>query len=176
MSAVPSHVSAATCSSAARVYHRRRSERTALYWLVQQHIETWLVRRREGDPDAALIPPPRRHRHHCAGVYAPHARLRARVTICAGQPMAESVPVRVPGPDSALPVPTRRRASIRWARLLAHLGEPIAPPVLAARARGPPELETEWAGTPEFAFDQSRPWDPTTPAPDPGLTFDQTLN
>lgn len=59
--------------------------------------------------------------------------------------------------------------------ILAHLGEPITPPVLAPRARAPPELETEWAGTPAFAFDQSPPWDPTTPAPDPGSSFDQTI-
>ena len=57
----------------------------------------------------------------------------------------------------------------------AHLGEPTMPPVLP-RARAPPELETESVGTPGFAFDQSPPWDPTTPAPDPGLPFDQTLN
>jgi hypothetical protein len=38
---------------------------------------------------AALIPPPRRHRHHYAGVFAPHAALRARVTACAGQPVTE---------------------------------------------------------------------------------------
>src|SRR3990170_691587 len=56
MSAVPSHVSAATCSSAARVYRRRRPERTALYRLVQQHLETWLARRREGEPDGVPIP------------------------------------------------------------------------------------------------------------------------
>ena len=60
--------------------------------------------------------------------------------------------------------------------LLARLGEPTTPPLLAPRARDPPELEAEWAGTPEFAFDQSPPWDPTSPAPDPGLPFDQTLN
>jgi hypothetical protein len=41
-------------------------------------------------------------------------------------------------------------ASIRI--ILAHLGEPATPPPL------------------------SPPWNPTTPAPDPGLTFDQTFN
>jgi hypothetical protein len=56
MSAVPSHFSAATHPSVARVYRRRRPERTALYKLVQQHVETWLARRRESDPDAAPIP------------------------------------------------------------------------------------------------------------------------
>ena len=36
-------------------------ERTALYRLVQQHHETWLARKRKGDPDAAPIP---RYPHH----------------------------------------------------------------------------------------------------------------
>jgi len=56
MSAVQSYVSTATCSSAARVYRRRRPERTALYRLVQQHLETWLARRRESDIDGVPIP------------------------------------------------------------------------------------------------------------------------
>jgi hypothetical protein len=30
------------------------------------------------DRPAALLPPPRRHRHHYFGVFAPHAALRAR--------------------------------------------------------------------------------------------------
>jgi hypothetical protein len=53
-------------------------------------------------------------------VFAPHAKLRARVTACAAQPVTESAPVTVPVPDPALPAPTRRRASIHWARLLAR--------------------------------------------------------
>jgi len=159
---------------------------------------------------AALIPPPRRHRHHYAGVFAPHARLRARVTACAGQPVTEIAPATVPAPDSTPPAATRRRASIHWARLLArlyeippltcprcqgemrliaflteppsirtifaHLGEPTTPPVLAPRARAPPELEAEGADTPAFAFNLSRSWDPTVAPPDPGFSFNQTLN
>jgi hypothetical protein len=38
-------------ASATRVYRRRRPERTVLYRLVQQHLETWLSRARESDPD-----------------------------------------------------------------------------------------------------------------------------
>lgn len=163
---------------------------------------------------ATLIPPPRRHRHHYSGVFAPHAALRTAVTAGAGQPMTETapvtVPVTVPAPVPALPAPARRRASIHWARLLAriyelrpltcprcqgemrliafltepasirallaHLGEPTAAPPLAPRARDPPDPETAWAGTPTFTFDQSSPWDPLLPAPDPGLCFDQTRN
>ena len=59
---------------------------------------------------AALIPPPRRHRHHYAGVFAPHAKLRARVTACAGQPVAETAPVTVPAADPALRWPDSQRA------------------------------------------------------------------
>jgi hypothetical protein len=58
--------------------------------------------------------------------------------------------------------------------ILAHLGEPTTPPVLAPRARAPPQLETESVDTPGLAFDQSPPWDPTAPPPDPGLPFDQS--
>jgi len=159
---------------------------------------------------AALIPLPRRHRHHYYGVFAPHANLRARVTARAGQPMTATAPVSVSGPDPTRPAAIRRRASLHWARLLArldelrpltcprcqgemrliafltepaairmilaHLGESTTPPPLAPRARAPPERETEGAGTQEFAFDQSPPWDSTSPAPDPGYPFDQTLN
>ena len=60
--------------------------------------------------------------------------------------------------------------------ILAHLGEPTTPPVLAPRARAPPELEADWVGTAAFAFDQSLSWDPTAPPHDPGYSFDQTLN
>jgi hypothetical protein len=48
--------------------------------------------------------------------------------------------------------------------------------VFAPCARDPPELEAERVSTPGFAFDHSPPWDPTTPPPDPGYPFDQTLN
>jgi hypothetical protein len=34
---------------------------------------------------AALIPPPRRHRHRYHGVFAPHSPLRPAVTACAGK-------------------------------------------------------------------------------------------
>jgi hypothetical protein len=95
---------------------------------------------------AALIPPPRRHRHHYFGAFAPHLHWRARVTARAGQLVTGSVPVSVPGPDPALPAAYRRRAS--------------------------PELDAGFA----FEFDQSQPWDRTDPPPDPGLSFDQTSN
>ncbi|MGH8252059.1 MAG: transposase [Steroidobacteraceae bacterium] len=79
---------------------------------------------------AALIPPPRRHRHHYFGVFAPHARLRARATACAGQPVAAIAPVIAPHSGSSLPAATRCRASRHWARLLARIYEvrPLACP------------------------------------------------
>ena len=60
--------------------------------------------------------------------------------------------------------------------ILAHLGEPTTLPPLAPRARAPPNPEAEAVGLLRFAFDQSPPWDPTAPAPDPGFGFYQTLN
>ena len=39
----------------ARVYRRRRAERTVLYRLAQQHLETWLARTREIDPDGIAV-------------------------------------------------------------------------------------------------------------------------
>ena len=59
MSAVLSHLSPAPCASAARIYRRRHPERTALYRLVQQHLESWLAVRRESDPDGGGAPIPR---------------------------------------------------------------------------------------------------------------------
>jgi len=38
------------------VYRRRRPERTVVYQLVQQELETWLATRREADPDYDPIP------------------------------------------------------------------------------------------------------------------------
>lgn len=49
----------------ARVYRRRRPEHTALYRLVQQHLEPWLARRRESDSDG--YPIPRRIEHELRG-------------------------------------------------------------------------------------------------------------
>lgn len=123
--------------------------------------------------------------------------------------MTETATATVPRPDPALCSPSRRRASIPWARLLARIdetrpltcprcqrelrliafltepisirailrpvGEPSVPPPLAPHARAPPDLDTDpLAGTLGLAFDQSPPWDLTAPAPDSGLSCDQT--
>jgi hypothetical protein len=55
MSAVPSRLCAVTGAAPTHVYRRRRPERTALYRLVQQHLETWLARTREADPDSIPV-------------------------------------------------------------------------------------------------------------------------
>jgi len=55
MSAVPAHLHCAPCAAPTRVYRRRRPERTLLYRLVQQHLETWLARAQECDPAGAPV-------------------------------------------------------------------------------------------------------------------------
>ncbi len=81
---------------------------------------------------AALIPPPRRHRHRYFGVLAPNAPLRAAVTALAGPraetPAAQTPATVAPSPPSpsAPPEPAeepihRRAARYAWALLLARL-------------------------------------------------------
>jgi hypothetical protein len=150
------------------------------------------------DRIAALVPPPRIHRHRTFGVLAPNSPLRAAVTALAlaattSPPAANAQPAAEPA--------HRRAARYAWAMLLAriyevfplvcphcgggmriiafitdgptvrdilaHLGEPIAPPRIAP-ARGPPLWDLPDAGTgdfdphaqpaPEYAFDQRLTW------------------
>ena len=144
---------------------------------------------------AALIPPPRLHRHRYHGVLAPNAALRAQVSALARQPPA-------PLPDAAHALHARARSPARtlWAVLLAriyeilplpcaqcgsemriiafvtdkaavktilgHLGEPSAPPE-AAPARGPPL----W----DLAHEPPADWG-EAPAPLPEFVFDQRLS
>ena len=89
---------------------------------------------------AALIPPPRRHRHRYYGVLAPNAPLRAAVTALAvakdeapiPTAMTEAVPATEPGatvhnalhnaPDEVADEPAYRRAArYVWALLLARI-------------------------------------------------------
>jgi hypothetical protein len=87
---------------------------------------------------AALIPPPRRHRHRYYGVLAPNAPLRAAVTALAvakdeapiPTAMTEAVPATEPGatvhnaPDEVADEPAHRRAArYVWALLLARIYE-----------------------------------------------------
>ena len=87
---------------------------------------------------AALIPPPRRHRHPYYGAFAPHAALRAWVSAHAGRAVPGSALMGAPdlsgmpslaaaaapflAPPSMI-APPRRRASSLWARLIARIYE-----------------------------------------------------
>ena len=66
---------------------------------------------------AALVPPPRSHRHRYYGVLAPHAPLRAAVTALA------QVPVPAPAAFTRTPEDAPHRAAARylWALLLARI-------------------------------------------------------
>jgi hypothetical protein len=142
---------------------------------------------------AALIPPPRIHRHRYHGVLAPNAPLRAQVTALARQAPAP-LPEAAPAPRA----PERSPAHYLWAVLLARiyellpwrcvqcgsemriiafvterpaihsiltcLGEPTAPPEVAP-ARGPPL----WEPATQFHWDD-------IPAPAPEYVFDQRVS
>jgi hypothetical protein len=86
---------------------------------------------------AALIPPPRRHRHHYHGAFAPHSPLRKAVTACAGQAItreidaADAVAVatdtaRAEPTNAPLSTPARRQAAFLWVRLLARIYEVLS--------------------------------------------------
>ena len=142
---------------------------------------------------AALVPPPRVHRHRYYGVLAPNSPLRPAVTALA---LPAAPPANV-APPTAEPA-HRTAARYTWALLLARiyevfplrcptcggdmriiafiteatvvrdilipLGEPITPPTIAP-ARGPPLWEMPQAGQPEIEQAQ--------PAPD--YAFDQRI-
>jgi len=73
---------------------------------------------------AALVPPPRQHRHRYYGVLAPNAPLRAAVTALAPEAIAAQLPPSVETSDHE-PVETPHRSPARylWAMLLARLYE-----------------------------------------------------
>ena len=139
---------------------------------------------------AALIPPPRLHRHRYHGVLAPNSPLRPQVTAWA-RPPSPPLPAADPAPH-----PKRSPARYVWALLLAriyqilplrcalcgaqmriiafvtdapavktilgHWGEPTTPPEVA-RARDPP------------LWDRVADWG-DAPAPVPQYVFDQRLS
>ena len=94
---------------------------------------------------ARFIPPPRVHRHRYHGVLAPHAKLRAAVTLI-GRPDAPTPGTQLLGPT--IPVSSRKPsidpeqarptnpARIRWAVLLARIYEvlPLLCPAGTARS------------------------------------------
>jgi len=86
---------------------------------------------------AALIPPPRRHRHRCYGALAPHSPLRAAVTALA-QP-AENTPAPAmigASPSDATPTEPAHRQAARyvWALPLARIYEVL--PLLCPKCGG----------------------------------------
>ncbi len=80
---------------------------------------------------AALIPPPRRHRHPYHGAFAPHAGLRPLVAAHAGRAVAgmswasalefSALPDIAPSAPAPANPPPRRRASALWAWLIARI-------------------------------------------------------
>ncbi len=145
---------------------------------------------------AALIPPPRSHRHRYHGVLAPNAPLRAAVTALARTPAPEPPAVSEPvGGEGHHRSPAR----YLWAMLIARIYE-VFPlvcqhcgaemrligfvtdtasvtrilehigeptrPPVLSPARGPPAWET---------FDQTPVFDPLAAAPEPAFEFDQTV-
>jgi hypothetical protein len=84
MSAVPVSARCATHSAAPQLYRRRHPERSVLYRLVQQHLETWLARTREHDPDGFPVTAhvERELRGYLACGILAHGFARARCSGC----------------------------------------------------------------------------------------------
>ena len=83
---------------------------------------------------AALVPPPRVHRHRYFGVLAPNSPLRAAVTALA---LAATTPPPAPNPQPAAEPAHRRAARYTWALLLARIYEvfPLVCPHCGAEMR-----------------------------------------
>ncbi len=154
---------------------------------------------------AALIPPPRRHRHRYHGVLAPNSPLRAAVTARAGKPISapnEPTDTR-PSPPGRTAHDTTRRcpSAYLWAVLLARIYEcfPLtcrqcgAPMGLIAFITAPASVKPilEHLGLPtqppsvapardpphdQCVIDQTPRFDTTAPDPDPGFQFDQSVS
>jgi hypothetical protein len=83
---------------------------------------------------AALVPPPRIHRHRYFGVLAPHSPLRSAVTALA---RAATTSPPAPKPQPAAEPAHRRAARYAWAVLLARIYEvfPLVCPLCGAEMR-----------------------------------------
>ncbi len=147
---------------------------------------------------AALIPPPRLHRHRYHGVLAPNAPLRAAVTA-----LARDTAATPDQPAVAEPVggEQHRRSPARylWAMLIARIYEtfPLSCPQCGTEMRliafvtdtasvtrilehigeppKPPVLSPARGPPTGETFDQSPVFDPLAPAPEPAFEFDQTV-
>jgi len=73
---------------------------------------------------AALVPPPRQHRHRYYGVLAPNAPLRAAVTALASEgPAVQLLPSAEPSAEESAATLHRSPARYLWAMLLARIYE-----------------------------------------------------
>ncbi len=86
---------------------------------------------------AALLPPPRVHRHRYHGVLAPNSPLRPLVTASAGAKSGAPLPRSAARSPAQEPIPPRRRVSSRWAALLARIYDvfPLSCPHCGATLR-----------------------------------------
>ena len=75
------------------------------------------------DKIAALVPPPRAHRHRYYGVLAPNSPMRAAVTALAPLPVIVPLPVAVVNSED--PPPCRAASHYLWAMLLARIYETL---------------------------------------------------
>ncbi len=153
---------------------------------------------------AALIPPPRLHRHRYHGVRAPPAPGRAQVTAMAAGALAQAPPEvasAVSTADRATETLHRSPATSRWAMRLARIDEvfPLLCPRCGAPMRiiafvtdtasvtrmlqplgepTPPPPVSPARGPPEWAapWDQSPAFDPSAAAPAPAFQFDPTVS
>jgi hypothetical protein len=56
MSAIPALRPSGAARHSATAYRPRRPEKTVVYQLVRQNLETWLAQTREADPDGDPVP------------------------------------------------------------------------------------------------------------------------
>ena len=91
------------------------------------------------DKIAALIPPPRTHRHRYYGVLAPNAPMRAAVTALAPLAVIPVAPVVGVNVDASAEPESKSRAAARylWAMLLARIYEafPLSCPICHSQMR-----------------------------------------
>ena len=125
------------------------------------------------DPIAALVPPPRTHRHRYFGALAPNSPLRASVTA-----MAQAVPAQI-GSVQVESATTSTGEGAQIKKILDHIGVDsqaprtfLAPP--APPARGPP-LRDECDAQMGQGVEVEPDWDlAAQPAPD--YEIDQRVN
>jgi len=129
------------------------------------------------DKIAALIPPPRAHRHRYYGVLAPNSPMRAAVTALA--PMPVIVPPLVEATEADAP-PQRAASHYLWAMLLARIYETL--PLVCPNCHAPMRIIafiTDAGAVREAAMASERAgndsqWD-SAAQPEPVFEFDQRV-